>query len=123
MGYHRIATFHGQETIGEPSYKQFLFWAVYILDKSLALRLGRASTIQDYDITISEPAQDGANASPVTCFFDLWVMIAKVQGQIYELLYCPTAIAQSDLVRKTRVQLLLGQLDELDRLTNEATVR
>lgn len=29
-----------------------LFWAVYVLEKTVALRLGRPSTIRDQDITI-----------------------------------------------------------------------
>jgi hypothetical protein len=28
-----------------------LFWSVYFIDKSLSLRLGRASALQDFDIS------------------------------------------------------------------------
>jgi hypothetical protein len=30
-----------------------LFWSVYFIDKSLSLRLGRASALQDFDISTS----------------------------------------------------------------------
>lgn len=30
-----------------------LFWSVYFIDKSLSLRLGRASSLQDFDISFS----------------------------------------------------------------------
>jgi len=32
-----------------------LFWFLYTMDKGLCLRLGRASTIQDYDIAVPLP--------------------------------------------------------------------
>ena len=37
-------------------YKRFLFWCIYFVDKSLSLRLGRPSTIQDWDITLARPS-------------------------------------------------------------------
>ena len=30
-----------------------VFWSVYFMDKSLSLRLGRASSLQDFDISFS----------------------------------------------------------------------
>jgi hypothetical protein len=56
-------------------------------------------------------------------FCHLWVAASKIQGQIYELLYCPEAIAQPVSVRQSRVQLLVSRLDDLDILTCEICVR
>jgi hypothetical protein len=106
----------------DAKYKQFLFWIVYTMDKSLSLRLGRSSTIQDYDVTLPDP-HSIPHQNPITSFFDLWVTVSRLQGQIYELLYCPVAIAQPEPVRKSRVQLLIHQLGEIDALTREASVR
>jgi hypothetical protein len=122
LGYHRIRTYKNESPAGT-QYRQFLFWVVYTFDKSLSLRLGRSSTIQDYDVTVPEPRNDGLRQSPILSFFGLWVTESRIQGQIYELLYCPEAVTQSEAVRKSRAQLLLSQLDKLDSLTQEVSVR
>ncbi|GLA37130.1 hypothetical protein AnigIFM63309_003697 [Aspergillus niger] len=48
LGYHRSSP---SESGSKPSLGNILFWTVYVLDKAISLRLGRASTIQDYDVT------------------------------------------------------------------------
>lgn len=111
------------ETPDEAERKQFLFWTVYIFDKSLSLRLGRSPTIQEYDITIPDPARIGPGLTPVRSFFALWVMASRLQGQIYEQLYSPQAVAQPDSVRQLRVQFLMDRFVEYDQLTHETTVR
>jgi hypothetical protein len=122
LGYHRSSTFTN-ELSQSAVRKQTLFWTLYTLDKSLSLRLGRSSTIQDRDITIPDPqSHDNPLRSPYDGFFDLWVAISRLQGHIYELLYCPDALRQSEEVRRSRAQQLANRLDELDRLTAEATV-
>jgi hypothetical protein len=35
--------------------KIYIFWMIYFFDKSMSLRLGRASFIQDFDISLSNP--------------------------------------------------------------------
>lgn len=84
--------------------------------------MGRSSTIQDYDVTIPDPQSDCPSQSPITSFFSLWVAASRLQGQIYELLYCPDAIAQPDSVRKSRAQLLIHRLEDLESRTQEETV-
>lgn len=121
LGYHRIGTYT-TEPPDDAKYKQFIFWTIYTIDKSLSLRLGRSSTIQDYDVTVPDP-NSLPHEDPITSFFDLWVVVSRLQGQIYELLYCPDAIAQPEPVRKSRVQLLIRQLGEIDSLTLDVSVR
>ncbi|KAL1836185.1 hypothetical protein VTJ49DRAFT_5466 [Mycothermus thermophilus] len=122
LGYHRIATFKNEPSdVAEG--RQFLFWAVYAVDKSLSLRLGRSSSIQDHDITIPKPESIGAVQNPGASFFDLWVRASNIQGQIYELLYCPHALAQPEDVRRFRAQQLVSSLDEVDKMTVEATAQ
>ncbi|GLA77109.1 hypothetical protein AtubIFM55763_008992 [Aspergillus tubingensis] len=48
LGYHRS---NPSDSGSKPSLGNTLFWTVYVLDKAVSLRLGRASTIQDYDVT------------------------------------------------------------------------
>lgn len=122
LGYHRIGTYTNASK-DEAACRQFLFWMVYSLDKSLSLRLGRSSTIQDSDVTITVPCDDGTRQSLMVSFVRIWVIESRIQGQIYELLYCPEAIGQSEVVRKSRAQLLLSRLDELETLVQEVLVR
>jgi hypothetical protein len=122
LGYHRIGTF-SDECPKEAERKQFLFWIAYVLDKSLSLRLGRSSTIQDYDVTLPDARTNDPDTSSTAAFFGLWVIASKLQGQIYELLYCPEAIALPEPTRRSRVELLAQRLGELDSLTHETSVR
>ncbi|AEO57210.1 fungal-specific transcription factor-like protein [Thermothelomyces thermophilus ATCC 42464] len=119
LGYHRADTHANNDSSAGARRKRLLFWVVYTLDKSLSLRLGRSSTIQDYDVTVPEPRDEETQHSASLSFFNLWITESRIQGQIYELLYCPEALRQPEAVRKSRAKLLLGRLDELDTLTQK----
>ena len=67
-------------------YKSFLFWSTYLIDKSLSLRLGRASNISDWDITVPRRLMRDAKQEPVLAYFVLWVEAARCQGNISEML-------------------------------------
>lgn len=114
LGWQHIKTSH-EGTIDQVQHRQFLFWSLYILDKCLVLRLGRASTISDWDVTTPLPAMASNQPLDQTMQYSLrWsAKAARCQGNIYELLYSPAALAQPDHVKRCRVQLLEGQLEEL----------
>ncbi|KAF5010763.1 hypothetical protein FDECE_3093 [Fusarium decemcellulare] len=118
LGYHRVSTMKNDKP-RDVQRKQFLFWNVYFIDKSLSLRLGRASTIQDWDVTVPLPTMDPIEATPLSAFVSLWVATARCQGQIYELLYSPDSVTQPDDVRRFRVQTLVGSLQDISRRTKE----
>ncbi|KAI8657742.1 Fungal-trans domain-containing protein [Fusarium keratoplasticum] len=109
LGYHRASTMKNDDP-REAERKQFLFWNVYFIDKSLSLRLGRASTIQDWDITVPIPDAEKVDDSPLSAFAALWVTTARCQGQIYEMLYSPDSINQPEDVRRYRVQTLVNTM-------------
>ncbi|KAL6360572.1 hypothetical protein LRP88_06278 [Fusarium phalaenopsidis] len=109
LGYHRASTMKNDDP-REAERKQFLFWNVYFIDKSLSLRLGRASTIQDWDITVPIPDAEKIDDSPLAAFAALWVTTARCQGQIYEMLYSPDSINQPEDVRRYRVQTLVNTM-------------
>lgn len=94
-----------------------LFWSVYFIDKSLSLRLGRASALQDFDISTSAKdifdvwsSQEGYDykTAKLAEWLNLSLEMAKIQvgknqpsgttdrsrsqGAIYDKLYAPGSI-------------------------------
>ncbi|KAL4723265.1 hypothetical protein ACLX1H_009755 [Fusarium chlamydosporum] len=114
LGYHRMSTMKNDKP-REAQRKQFLFWNTYFIDKSLSLRLGRASTIQDWDVTVPLPSENPINATPLSPFIALWIATARCQGHIYEHLYSPGSMKESDDVRRFRSQKLVSDLQDIGR--------
>ncbi|EEY18412.1 fungal specific transcription factor domain-containing protein [Verticillium alfalfae VaMs.102] len=121
LGYHRAASTENQ-VAEDPAYAQFLFWTTYYIEKGLSLRLGRPSTIPDWDITVSPPSSSAPDQAPVLAFFVLWVQTAKCQGNIYELLYSPGAVGLPDALRQSRVEILLSSLRDIDKETQKTRI-
>ncbi|KAK0641369.1 hypothetical protein B0T16DRAFT_214065 [Cercophora newfieldiana] len=122
LGYHRAETYKDEHP-EDARHKEFLFWSVYILDRSLCLRLGRSSSIQDYDITVPYPSGTVPHRIAIAAFMKLWIDGSRIQGLIYERLYCPEAVRQPEDVRRSRMQSLVGMLEELEVSTNETITR
>ena len=110
LGYHRSPSL---EKVGKAAQGNMLFWAVYILDKAVSLRLGRASTIQDYDITSLEALDMTGINEPFKSIYPLWVKLATIQGQTYELLYSPAALAQPESERISRARQLASEMQQM----------
>lgn len=121
LGYHR-KTAAGVQGSEVSKYMQFLFWSVYYVDKTLSLRLGRASTIPDWEISVDLPAPPSADQEPILAYFVLWIKLARCQGNIYEMLYSPGSMMQPDAIRQSRVDLLRRDLEELDKQTEDTIV-
>ncbi|KAK0736357.1 hypothetical protein B0T21DRAFT_178670 [Apiosordaria backusii] len=127
LGYHRtddeyVLFRSGADKMDSDRHRRhFLFWSVYVVDKNLSLRLGRSSSIQDYDITVPYPSTDDPGNFGITSWFLLWVLSAKIQGQVYEMLYCPEAVAQSENVKRARVKVLVSRLEEVEAKTAEVS--
>ena len=89
-----------------------LFWSVYCLDKGLSLRLGRASIIQDYDIS-SVPTFNQVDLSELwKSIYTLWIVLSRIQGDIYELLYSPRALRQPEAERTAHARRLASEMQE-----------
>lgn len=95
---------------------------MYFLDKSLSLRLGRASSISDWDITVTELTPEDANFNPFLEILVVSVRTAQCQGKIYEQLYSPDAVCQPEDVRRARVEELAKRLNEIRAETAEINV-
>jgi hypothetical protein len=121
LGYHRAETYKNEDP-EDARHKEFLFWAVYLLDRSLCLRLGRSSSIQDYDITVPYPTGTVPHRIAIAEFMKLWIKGSQIQGLIYERLYSPEAVRQPEDVRRSRMQSLVEQLKELEDSTNDVIV-
>ncbi|KAF5524019.1 putative transcriptional regulatory protein [Colletotrichum aenigma] len=118
LGYHRIASVRSSNKDDE-DYKIFLFWSVYFVDKSLSLRLGRPSNIQDYDVTVPYPSSSSKIHGALMSYFCLWVIVSSIQGKTYEQLYSPEAILQPASVREGRARGLAAELQRVTERTQE----
>lgn len=121
LGYHRVTG----GTVPAPAApvlndkKAILFWFSYMLDRGLALRLGRAPIIQDFDVTL--PRVIGrVNATEMWKeILKLWIAHADVQGRIYEMLYSPSSLGRPVAAR---VETALGLAAELKGIAEQASL-
>ncbi|KAI1345603.1 fungal-specific transcription factor domain protein [Xylaria sp. FL0043] len=112
LGYHQIHTMK-DDMPQTKADKSLLFWCTYMLDKALSLRLGRASVLQDYDISLPHVTPDAKAAYPGKEVMTLWIQHARVLGRIYERLYSPGALRQPDTVRIEQVSVLAAEQQRL----------
>lgn len=109
MGYHRYQTFQNDDE-DDRNCKIYLFWMIYVFDKQLSLRLGRASVIQDWDMSlpfISPTSTPGSEVLAGGQTVSYWAKVARVQGQTYEKLFSPAAFLRSPEERtRTAIDLI-----------------
>lgn len=103
LGYHRSVASPDDRKL-DIQLKKRMFWYTYILDKSLSLRLGHSSTLQDFDITLDLPeVSPDTRLSMWEVMYQHWIRIGRFQGRIYEELYSPQALSGgSDITRRAR---------------------
>lgn len=87
-----------------------LFWTIYTVDKALSLRLGRAATIQDYDISVPMSPNVFGKVEPWNTIYTIWIHFARIQGNVYELLYSPKALSQPEEQRVAQARKLAADL-------------
>lgn len=96
LGYHRISTMK-DDSPEERASKVNTFWFLYMMDKTLSLRLGRAAAIQDWDISLPflDPSnlETGEPSSRPSGFNQqvYWAKVAQIQGRLYEQLFSPAS--------------------------------
>ncbi|GKZ61867.1 hypothetical protein AnigIFM49718_008934 [Aspergillus niger] len=103
-----------QEQENAMQRKMYLFWAVYALEKAVALRLGMPSTIRDQDITIPRLTLDRKMTSLAYSRLPDWIDFASLCGRLYDSLYSPTALTRPVSVRVSRTSALASELEPLD---------
>lgn len=91
--------------------KKRIFWLTYILDKSLSLRMGHSSILQDFDITLDLPE---LSADSRMSMWDIlhrqWVKVGYFQGRIYEELYSPRALSEQESTRTRRARAIAEEM-------------
>ncbi|KAL4904324.1 hypothetical protein BDW74DRAFT_185639 [Aspergillus multicolor] len=97
----------------EAQRKRNLFWAVYVLEKSVSLRLGRPSTIRDRDITLPRLRLDRNMASLSYNKLPDWIEMAELYGRVYEDIYSPPALAEPVSIRESRINALASDLKRM----------
>lgn len=98
LGYHRRSSMK-DDTEEERSAKLHVFWFIYLIDKTLSLRLGRASAIQDWDMDVPYPVPDPTDPAGMPKGTEMqvyWIKVAQIQGQTYERLFAPAAFLKSE---------------------------
>lgn len=99
LGYHRLRKITNQPL---QTAQANLFWTIHKLDKGLSLRLGRASTIRDSEITLPPSPNEPRSTR-----------VARIQGQVYDHLYSPAGLSRLDYDRGLVAEALARDLREL----------
>lgn len=89
-----------------------LFWAVFRIDKGLSLRLGRPSTIQEWDVQMP--------SNPVAC---RWAKTADIQGRAYAQLYSISGLSTAHPERAANAAALTSELQCIIEESEQASVR
>ncbi|KAL8852068.1 MAG: hypothetical protein Q9221_002998 [Calogaya cf. arnoldii] len=90
-GLHRLARKPGDN---EQRLERVTFWSIYAMDRSMALSLGRAPNIQEYDIQTDRLTPADIH-SPIGPMLVCWVDVATLQGETYQQLYSAHAQTQT----------------------------
>ncbi|CAG9978361.1 unnamed protein product [Clonostachys byssicola] len=96
-----------------PNKAGLLFWAIYFLERSFTLGLGRSSTIPNSDITVPLP---GGPKFPLNSGMNAYrnmVRTARLSGRVYEDLYSAEALHLPANVRQQKVAELTKELQDI----------
>lgn len=111
LGFHQIDSMRNDPPDLRDT-KMAVFFGVYTLDKSLSLRLGRSSTIQDWDMSLPLPHMNVEDIWEK--MFAIWIAMSTVQGRIYEELYSPKALLQSPEERAQSARQLVDEMNKIN---------
>lgn len=111
IGLHRShITCMSKFTPTDIAERKYVFWTLYIMDKSLSLTYGRPSSFSDYDIDVELPDYDPNN--PLWDLYIAWIETAKIQSEIHVKLYSAEATKVSHAERQRAVIALDGRLND-----------
>lgn len=88
--------------------KTRLFWTVFRIDKGLSLRLGRPSTIQEWDVPMPAKPTEAR-----------WSKTASIQGRVYEQLYSVSGLSRPYEERIGTAATLVSELQKVMSETSD----
>lgn len=113
LGYHRFTSME-HDPVPVQHQKQHLFWAVYTILNMMSLRLGRASSIQNYDISLPMPDENSEEIlQPWGPICTWWTRSAVIQSEIYQYLYSPKALQKPESERVTHAHRLAAEMKSM----------
>ena len=115
LGYHREMALV-PESAQQTRRRKRLVWMIVIIDKTLSLRLGRASSIRDGDFTLeklSDNSQDDLSAFSFMTLLSKWIDLSLLQGQVYDDIFSPRALLQPEGIRVARARELATDLQRV----------
>ncbi|KIW65216.1 hypothetical protein PV04_07494 [Phialophora macrospora] len=111
-GYHRLPPY---SVAPEATPKRRLFWFLYCVERGMALNLGRASSLPDYDILTDRPRFPEEVHGVWGAMFNSWFDFAQTQGDIYDQLYSARAQKASAEVKAELARQLAARLQEVQQ--------
>lgn len=113
-GYHRASSFKTDTPLLRKQ-KSWIFWSLYSTEKGLSLRLGRPSSVSDYDITLPLPDLEQVDCKPYYSCTIRWIKLSSIQGRVYKMLYSPAALSEPQAARSAWATSLADEAKELYR--------
>ncbi|KAL4878830.1 hypothetical protein BJY04DRAFT_194691 [Aspergillus karnatakaensis] len=112
LGYHRALSYQSHDARMGANIAR-IFWTVYLLDKNMSLILGRAPSIQDYDVDVPYPTY---STDPIVRPWDegfvTYIALGRVQGQTYERIYSAAALKTPLEIRTQHINNLAEELHQ-----------
>ncbi|KAJ5829933.1 putative transcriptional regulatory protein [Penicillium chrysogenum] len=109
LGYHRFTSME-HDPVPVQRQKQLLFWSVYTVLSMMSLRLGRAPSIHNYDISLPAPDESIGVPEPWGPVCVCWTRSAIIQTDIYRYLYSPEALQKPESGRVTHAHRLAAEM-------------
>ncbi|KAI9886642.1 MAG: glyceraldehyde-3-phosphate dehydrogenase 1 [Watsoniomyces obsoletus] len=89
IGLHRRSDPAQFRDPGEYEERKWVFWNLYVLDKTLSMAFGRTVFLPDFDIDVELPSDsEEINWQMVIA----WTSLAKIQSRTYERLYSASSL-------------------------------
>ncbi|KAH6688967.1 fungal-specific transcription factor domain-containing protein [Plectosphaerella plurivora] len=96
LGYHRPSPIKHDSKPGQKDLRALVFWNTYMLDRTLAVRLGMPAVMQNWNITTPRRIDSSMIEDPWGPILTNWIEEADLGFRVYELLYSPAGMAKPE---------------------------
>jgi hypothetical protein len=112
LGYHRPSP-NKPEKPGQKDLRALVFWNTYMLDRTLAVRLGMPAVMQNWNITTPRRIDSSMIEDPWGPIITNWIEEADLGFRVYELLYSPAGMAKPEEERTLIARRLEAEQKEI----------